>query len=194
VSYYGLQDAYGATNEDSIVMDAHANIHMLAGYTHHQKLVRMAPVPICGENFEADENNQYGDCPADGSYNFMTSFEGEGPEPGISGWATTGYKGELVVNMYLNSTMQLVGRCRADMKTIPMGMCPSARHISIVCLIAATLYGIYTILKRVKPQWVAKLHGSRGNPLLENRRVVRKTVAPYKRKDNTWSTEEIVMV
>lgn len=183
---------FGATNEDTLVVDVHANINMLGGYTHRQKLVSMVSVPVCNDDYQADENNQYGDCPADGSYSFSTSFETEEPESPFLAWAMTGYKGEVVMNMYLSTTMELVGRCKAEMKTVPRGMSPSAKHVAVVCLLAAALFGLYIIILFSRPQWLGRLglRGRRGNYLIE-----RNTVAPYKRKDNSWSTtgEQIVM-
>jgi hypothetical protein len=87
----------------------------------------------------------------------------------------------------LNSTMQLVGRCTAQMKTAPKGLAPSAKHVSVLCLLAVAFYGIYTFLRIYKPQWLPALQRERGHYLLN-----RTTVAPYKRKDNSWSTEQII--
>ena len=201
VIYYGLEDVYGAVNGDYVVMDAHANVHMFVGYTHHQTLVDMHPVPLCGNDYVADEDNDHGNCPADGTYSFVTSFPTE--EAKWYDWAMTGYKGDLVLDMYLNSTMQLVGRCKGQMKTVSRGIAPSAKHVSVICLLAASVYVVYTIIRYTRPQWIARARRFRLrdiHQLLDPDEkkdnwvtVTRETVPPYKRKDNSWSTEQLVM-
>ena len=156
VTYYGLKDIYGATNYDSISIHAHANVHTLLGYTHRETLANKVQVPLCDNSYKADQYNQNGNCPADGSYSFATAFQTESPSE-IGGWLLTGYKGEIVLNMYLDSTKELVGRCRVDMKTKPTNwQAPSGKLVS--CLVLASLIGgvAYALIKCRCPKWLAK--------------------------------------
>lgn len=148
---------FGATNADTVYIHAHANIRTLLGYTHRQVLADMVPMPLCDDSLTANQNNENGKCPGDGSYSFSTAFTSKAPSSDFGSWLLTGYKGELVVNLYWNSDAKLAGRCHADIATKPsMWAIPSGMLVTLLFLLIVLGYIAYAVTKRYRPQWLAK--------------------------------------
>ena len=181
VTYYGLKDVYDATNADSIKIHAHANLYMLPGFLQRQQVLTMATVPLCG-SFVNDEYNQYRYCPADGTYNFDTEFQMESPNDFLA-WMRTGYRGEMIVNMYLDTSMKLVGRCTMGIRTKPSVPILSGMFVSTMLILSLSMYIGYMISRRVRPQWVLRWPQRNTNTeeLLPYNHEFRHKVLPYKR-------------
>ena len=113
-------DIFNATADDVLVMDGTMNF-FLAGYTHKQNMISAVPMPICHNSLVADEANEEGDCPNDGKYKFDTMYNMPNIASDYVGWAATGWSGEFVLDIYLNRTQDLVGRCKLKVDTMVTG-------------------------------------------------------------------------
>lgn len=120
VTYYGLVDAFNATDEDSLIMNANLYFH-LTGYTHEQNLIENIEMPVCNDALTAGENNENGACPNDGTYAFDTTYNMPEVDSDYMGWASSGWAGEIVVEMHLARSMDLVGLCTMKFETYVTG-------------------------------------------------------------------------
>lgn len=130
VTYYGLYDIEGATSNDNLLIDAYASFNTHLGFKHRMSLMSlMEAFPVCGmvqkqnsnSNWYSNMYNKNGgsSCPNDGTYNFQTMFALDAPKSRFLSWFMTGYHGEAVVDIYMERTMDLVGRCHIPIKTKP---------------------------------------------------------------------------
>lgn len=119
---------------------------MLPAFVERQQVMTMATVPLCG-SFVNDEYNTYRYCPADGTYNFNTEFEMESPNNFVS-WTRTGYRGQMIVNIYLDSSMKLVGRCTMGIRTKPSIPILSGMFVSTMLILSVCGYIGYVISRR----------------------------------------------
>lgn len=193
LTYYGLKDIFDATNADSLKIHAHVNLFMLPGFMERQQLMTMATVPLCG-SFVNDEYNRYKYCPADGTYNFDTAFQMEGLNDFVA-WLRTGYRGELIVNMYLDTTMSLVGRCTMGIRTKPSVPILSGMLVSTMLILSLCVTIGYMVSRRVRSQgslrWPQR--NSRSEELLPYDHKLRNKVMPYKLQPKPEPvTEELV--
>jgi hypothetical protein len=138
VVYYGLVDQENATANDAVIIDANMYFHM-TGYTHEQNLFNAVEMPLCHDGLGSDENNQYGACPNDGAYTFDTVYNMPEVDSPYFGWAATGWSGEVVLDMYLNSTMDLVGKCTMEVQTMVTGSYEEGAFRSMPSAKATTL-------------------------------------------------------
>lgn len=160
VQYYGLVDQENATANDVVIMDA--NLYFsLTGYTHSQNLISDLAMPLCNDALLADEGNEDGDCPSDGKYIFDTVYNMPQVDSPYMSWAASGWSGELVLEMYLNSTQDLVGKCTMQVQTLVTGSyeegafrsMPSAKTVSLAVfgsLMAVLLLCLYCCCTRNK--------------------------------------------
>lgn len=163
VTYYGLYDIEGATEDDVLLVESYASLNTHVGYKHRMDLLPLQTVPVCGM-VQQDENgnniyssvsnwyknnfnnNQNAVCPQDGQYPFEASFQFQAPKSRFLSWLATGYHGEAVVDIYMQRTMDLVGRCHLPIKTKPTLPLVSGM-IAMTSLFVMSLVGLtYLIL------------------------------------------------
>jgi hypothetical protein len=113
-------DQFNATEDDILVMDGTMNF-FVSGYTHKQNMISGVPMPVCNNALVADQSNENGACPNDGKYKFDTVYNMPKIESEYVGWAATGWSGEVVLDIYLNRTQDLVGRCKLKVETMVTG-------------------------------------------------------------------------
>lgn len=138
VIYYGLMDQYGATADDGLLMDANLNIY-LSGYTHTVNLLDKLEMPLCHSKLTSYTGNA---CPYDGEYGFDTLYNMPDLASNFTGWAASGWSGQIAVDMYLNTTEALVGKCTMDVQTMVSGAyengafrtVPSAKTVSFAVI------------------------------------------------------------
>jgi hypothetical protein len=164
-----LYDIEGATNQDNLLIDAYASLNTHVGYKHRMELMTMEAFPVCGmvtqnnknknsynNNGGNSNNNWYNfnnyykasSCPQDGTYPFETKFTLEKPDSRLLSWLITGYHGEAVVDIYLERTMDLVGRCHVPMRTRPSYPIPSGMVFTTLLLAASGIFLVYAIVRR----------------------------------------------
>jgi hypothetical protein len=109
--------------------------------TIQYKLLDKMDVPVCSA-FTASNYNKYGDCPADGTYTFSSTFSFPRPQSSFVEWAASGYDGQIDLKIYFDS--DLVGRCIVQASTIrtEASRMPSGK---IGAVVAATLVGLFLI-------------------------------------------------
>ncbi len=98
----------GASEYDSLYVDASLQFSLSGSETFSQQLLDFYEVPVCG----IDEA-----CPADGQYAFGSNFTFPEPVNDLVEWAASGYKADVVVEIFFNGTYNLVGRCQMGVKT-----------------------------------------------------------------------------
>jgi hypothetical protein len=146
VVYDGLVQYYNLTNNDYFYVDVKMSMGVGGLTTFEHQLVDMAPVPVCSA-FTANDYNMYGDCPADGRYSFNTKYDFPAPESDFMSWATTGYDGDIILDVYVQS--HLIGRCVVGAKTMVTGSYeqrsfkPSGMIAAVVVLSLAALLILY---------------------------------------------------
>lgn len=134
-------------------VDASLNLELGGVKTFERKIVNFVQIPICS-SFSANEYNMYGDCPSDGRYLFDTSYRLPAQESGFMEWITSGYSGEVVLDIYLRN--DLVGRCVVGTKTLVSGsynkstMTPSGKIGAIMALLAIGLLIAFVVFRIIK--------------------------------------------
>jgi hypothetical protein len=163
-----LYDIEGATNKDKLLIDAYASLKTHVGYTHRMSLMELKSLSVCAMNNNNNNknggssssssssnwynfNNYYKSnaCPKDGIYPFETMFTLDAPKSRLLSWLATGYHGEATVDIYLERTMDLVGRCHIPMKTKPTLPIPSGMIVTtLLMVISCVSLGYYVFWKR----------------------------------------------
>jgi hypothetical protein len=96
-------------------------VYSNSGFKRSFNLLDKVQMPICHSSLKASADNADGACPADGKFGFETVYNV--PEVGSEylAWAASGWSGVMLVEIYLNSTQDLVGRCRMGVNTLVSG-------------------------------------------------------------------------
>lgn len=123
--------------------------------TFKHKLVDNVKVPVCS-TFTANDYNMYGDCPADGRYMFDSSYRFPAPSSGFMDWASSGYQGEIVLDIFFQK--QLVGRCSVGAETMVTGSydkstfasAPSGKAGAIAALTLLGLFVFYVLYSIIR--------------------------------------------
>jgi len=109
-------------NEDSVLyMNATLQFSVSGYETIKQPLLKLYPFPLCGEDDRGgpDNDDEKGGCPRDGTYQFQDDYKFPSLPNSFVSWAASGYSGQVVVDMYLQSTgqQQLAGHCIMNIQT-----------------------------------------------------------------------------
>jgi len=122
VIYYGIVDTYGLNADDSMYLDARLDVSA-AGRTTSFELLQGVSVPICSDYMEGSEENENGDCPADGVYYFNTNAMLPSIDNALLDWASSGWTGEVVLDLYddANKT-EMIGKCYMEVETHVTGL------------------------------------------------------------------------
>jgi hypothetical protein len=156
VIYDGLVSYYNVSDADYFYVDAKISLGIGGITTFSHQLVDMAQVPVCNQ-FTANDYNMYGDCPADGRYSYEAQYNFPAPSSDLMSWATTGYEGDITLDIYLGNT-ELVGRCVIGAKTMVTGSyekgtfesVPSGMIATIVVMSITLLLCMYIVCLLVK--------------------------------------------
>jgi hypothetical protein len=147
VIYYGLADTWDLDEDASIYMDANLELEFnMANYKHEQNLIDMVALPLCSDYLTADGSNQYGDCPADGTYAFNTNYMLPAIDNSMMDWAASGWAGVIEIDMYIDGNQtQLLGKCSLSVTTLVTGSYESGAFSSTPSAKTAAL-GILGVL------------------------------------------------
>jgi hypothetical protein len=122
------------TEYDELLVDASLKFSISGMDTYEYPMLDLSPIPVCGDRYRVDGLDEWYEyleeqgyeydggetvtCPGNGKYLFDGNYTFPSPSNDFLGWAASGYNGKLVLDLYFNSTDDLVGQCTMGIQTV----------------------------------------------------------------------------
>jgi hypothetical protein len=114
VTYYGLVDQYGITQDSVVYMDFNMTLAAAGATIYSESIYQLQELAVCDENLNETEG-----CPYSGNYEFDSNFNL--PEiNAFEDWAYTGFDGKATIAIYIEQDHKsdILGHCTLILESV----------------------------------------------------------------------------